>query len=245
MTLSAQAAQYRNDLLALAGNAADPQPRRTAVKALAFSQDHASVPVLVRALAQRDDARLVTSATFALARLADPSTPTEPLMTLVRDADSNVRSNTLLALSRVFDAKTKAGGSALDPIQAKEAVPVLEMALFDPQDPIVRANAAQALGALGDPRGVDPLINLMRDPHPLVRTKTAIALGKLGDLKAVPALVKAIDDTPEGTPRNSVILGLTLLLEKHGAMPPASLGDSGRVWETYVRETMGSLAPAK
>ena len=35
-----------------------------------------------------------------------------------------------------------------------------------------------ALGALGDPRGVDPLLNLLRDRHPVVRTHTALALGK-------------------------------------------------------------------
>ncbi len=241
--LNAKTLEHRKELLELAGNANDPQPRRTAVKALAFSGDHAAVPVLVAALSQKDDARLVTSATYALARLGDPSTPTDPLLALVRDPDSNIRSNALLALGRIFDARVKAGGSALDPIDAQKAMPVFEVALFDAADPLVRANSAAALGALGDKRAVDPLLNLLRDEHPLVRTKTALALGKLGDLKAVAALVKTIDVTPPGTPKGAVILALTMILERHGAKVPPNMGDSGRVWENYVREVMAAAPP--
>ena len=113
---------------------------------------------------------------------------------------------------------------------------LIETALFDAADPMIRANAAAAIGALGDPRGVDPLVNILRDDNPLVRTMTAIALGKLGDEKAIPSLVKVIDSTGPGTPRRAVLLALTTLLEKKGFNAPADLGDTQRAWEQYVAE---------
>ena len=44
-----------------------------------------------------------------------------------------------------------------------------------------RWNAAEALGRLGDPRAVEPLIDTLWDDDARVRTKAAWALGMLGD----------------------------------------------------------------
>ena len=48
-----------------------------------------------------------------------------------------------------------------------------------------RWNAAEALGRLGDPRAVEPLIDTLWDDDARVRTKTAWALGMLGDPRAL------------------------------------------------------------
>jgi HEAT repeat protein len=95
------------------------------------------------------------------------------------------------------------------------------------------------MGALGDRRGVDPLLNLLRDTHPFVRTQTALALGKLQDRRAIDALVDVIDETPRGTVRDAVLLGISLLLEQLGHTVPESLPDDERAWRAFVERTAG------
>jgi HEAT repeat protein len=236
--IAAQVKRFKADLLAMAGDATNPARRVIAAKALGFCDDPAAVTALCGMLATKGDVRLLTNATYSLGRLGSPLTRTDLLFPLLLDADPDVRSNTLRALARVFEAKRAIGASPLDPLEQRDAMVVLEPALSDPADPLIRAHAAAAVGALGDPRAVDPLIDLLRDPHPLVRMQTAIALGKLGDAKAIPALVKAIDATPSGTPRNAVVLALTALLEGLGHRPPDTLGDDGRAWDQWVRATL-------
>jgi hypothetical protein len=243
MAIAAQVKRFKADLLAMAGDATNPSRRIIAAKALGFSDDPAAVTALCGLLAVKGDVRLLTNATYSLGRIASPLTRTDLLFPLVLDADPDVRSNTLRALARVFEAKRAIGASPLDPLEQRDAMVFLEPALSDPADPLIRAHAASAVGALGDPRAVDPLIDLLRDPHPLVRMQTAIALGKLGDAKAVPALVGVIDATPKGTPRSAVVLALTALLEGMGHRPPDSLGDDGRAWDQWVRATLSDAAP--
>jgi HEAT repeat protein len=59
----------------------------------------------------------------------------------------------------------------------------------------VRGWAARALGKLGDPRAVQPLLRLLReDDNEVVRSTAARSLGQIGDSSAVPALVAALDE---------------------------------------------------
>jgi HEAT repeat protein len=236
--IAAQVKRFKTDLLAAAGDATNPSRRVIAAKALGFCDDPAAVTALSGMLATKGDVRLLTNATYSLGRLGSPLTRTDLLLPLVHDADPDVRSNTLRALARVFEAKRGIGASPLDPMEQRDAMVYLEPALSDPADPLIRAHAAAAVGALGDPRAVDPLIDLLRDPHPLVKMQTAIALGKLGDAKAVVPLVNAIEATPIGTPRSTVVLALTALLETLGHRPPESLGEDGHAWEQWVRLNM-------
>jgi HEAT repeat protein len=237
--IAAQVAEFKPELLSLAGDAANPERRRIAVKGLAFCDDPAAVTTLVKCLAEPADDRLLTNATYALGRIHSPATDTSALLKLLHHPDADVRSNTLMALWHIFDARRAIGASPLDPVAQRDLMTTLEPALFDPSDPIIRAHAAAVVGALGDPRGVDPLLNLLRDEHPLVRTQTAIALDKLGDKKAIPPLVEALDTTPVGTPRRVLVLAITSLFERHGIHPPESLGDESRAWERWIREQEG------
>jgi HEAT repeat protein len=240
LAVSAQVKRFKSDLLAMAGDAANPARRIIAAKALGFSDDPAAVTALCAMLDPKLDSRLLTNATYSLGRIGSPLTRADLLFPLVLDGDPDVRSNALRALARVFEAKRKIGASPLDPHEQRDVMVFLEPALSDPADPLIRAHAAAAVGALGDPRAVDPLIDLLRDPHPLVRMQTAIALGKLGDAKAVPALVKVIDSTPPGTARNTVVLALTALLESLGHRPPDNLGDDGGAWDRWVRANVSN-----
>jgi hypothetical protein len=58
----------------------------------------------------------------------------------------------------------------------------------------VRAEAATALGAIGDGRAVDRLINALQDKEAKVRYRVAVALMEIGDLRAVEPLVSAMGD---------------------------------------------------
>ena len=59
----------------------------------------------------------------------------------------------------------------------------------------VRAAAAEALGAIGDPQAVPALIQALGDSDSAVRRAAAEALGKLGDPQAIPALIQALGDS--------------------------------------------------
>jgi len=70
----------------------------------------------------------------------------------------------------------------------------LRAALADPYWE-VRADAAQALGAVGDRQAVETLIErLQRDDVWSVRARAAAALGALGDRRATPPLREALAD---------------------------------------------------
>jgi HEAT repeat protein len=55
-------------------------------------------------------------------------------------------------------------------------------------DEINRWKAAEALGRLGDPGAVEPLIDALWDDDSRVRLKAAWALGQVGDVRAVAPL---------------------------------------------------------
>ena len=69
----------------------------------------------------------------------------------------------------------------------------LVVLLSDPE-PQLRRRAALALGRVGLPEGVAPLVSSLADPEVEVRQMSAFALGLLGDKTATPALLVALDD---------------------------------------------------
>jgi hypothetical protein len=73
----------------------------------------------------------------------------------------------------------------------RRATPTLLRLAKDP-DPILRRQAARALGLLRDPTTVEPLRRLLRDPSGIVREAAAQALGELGDVQAVEPLIAVL-----------------------------------------------------
>ncbi|MGE0451017.1 MAG: HEAT repeat domain-containing protein [Vicinamibacterales bacterium] len=59
----------------------------------------------------------------------------------------------------------------------------------------VRRRAALAIGRVGLPEAVDPLLKVLADPDPEVRQMAAFALGMLGDVRAKEPLVAALADS--------------------------------------------------
>ncbi|BAW97401.1 phycocyanin alpha subunit phycocyanobilin lyase, CpcE [[Synechococcus] sp. NIES-970] len=83
-------------------------------------------------------------------------------------------------------------------VQDERAVNALLAALKDETDRSpdggypLRRNAAKALGKLGNPAAVEPLIESLGSPDYYVRESAAQALETLGDARAIPALQKLL-----------------------------------------------------
>ncbi len=61
---------------------------------------------------------------------------------------------------------------------------------------VIRLRSVIALGALEDPRALDPLIAAMEDPNPLVRAEIATALGRFsGEDAALATLLRMLGDS--------------------------------------------------
>jgi HEAT repeat protein len=78
-------------------------------------------------------------------------------------------------------------------LKSKGDVDGLIEALEYQDDHNIRLAAATALGRIGDPRAVDPLISALED-QPRVREVAAMALGEIGDPRAVESLIRALED---------------------------------------------------
>ena len=77
--------------------------------------------------------------------------------------------------------------------EAASAVPHLLAALKDGNRQ-VRHSAADALGEIGDPQAVEPLIAVLKDANEdwEVQSRAAESLGKLGDVRAIETLMSAL-----------------------------------------------------
>ena len=84
------------------------------------------------------------------------------------------------------------GPPNVDRFKARGDVLELIKALDYPKHWRVRRDAAEALGEIGDPDAVEPLIGVLRDDNPSVRMSAAEALGQIGDVRAVEHLLAAL-----------------------------------------------------
>src|SRR5262249_5423596 len=90
----------------------------------------------------------------------------------------------------------------------------LQRLLGDP-DSLVRRTAVQAVGRLGDPRGVPLLLPLLGDRDAGVATETMFALGALHDTAAVPAIIRRLT-LPDPLGTDAVAEGATALAKIGG-----------------------------
>ena len=123
-------------------------------------------------------------------------------------------------------------------LKSSQDLPIF-LARTQDRDPLVRRTAAEALGALGDPRGIDPLGVLLADPDEDVQIAAAQALATLGDEKARAYLMIAFDR--RGTATRSAIaaaVGPGALLQE------AIRKEANTIWE-HTSKTLESGRPAE
>jgi HEAT repeat protein len=112
----------------------------------------------------------------------------------------------------------------------------LTILLFNREDPIVRANAAQALGALGSPNAEDSLLNVLRDEHSLVRLKAAQALALSGSRRCLEFLLDALGREGEKSVQAILALAVGSVAEREGHVPPyADLRTDAAKWRQWLQ----------
>jgi|GEM_PF-3817375 len=64
--------------------------------------------------------------------------------------------------------------------------------LLHDQDELIRAQAADLLGLVGNPKAAEALIATLQDPSPRVRSSALASLGRLADEQAIPAIERLL-----------------------------------------------------
>jgi len=202
----------------------DPNERKEATEGLGNIGYDRAVPALIAALLNettRDEAAEV------LVRIGKPAVPALIAVLKGRDVGSRFCAAAALvrigqpALAMLITALGESGSVASVVINLGEAetlidigrpaVPALIAALKD-GDPMVRWQAAKALGEIGDSSATPALIAVLNDPQWKVREQTAKALGKIGDKSAVPAMIAALNNDRSSMKERLAFLGKVIHL---------------------------------
>lgn len=188
----------------------DGAVKSAAAEALGKIGDPKAVPALVRLF--RDSSKIVReTAGTALVTIGRPSV--DPLIESMHDKDFVVRCHAARAL----------GGMTTDYqigrswVRDDKVVEVLCAALKDP-DRAVREDATIALGMIGDPRAIDPLIEAMKDGA--VKRHAIASLGMIGDPRALPPVLDALKGKgikQEGTPTPGCIVSEEAFIKEAAA----------------------------
>jgi HEAT repeat protein len=160
----------------------DEVVRTLAADALAAIRDPAVIPLLVGELRVADE-KSTPRAAEALIRFGSLATPH-----LIEALTGKEQGSARLWAARILTATRDV--AALD---------ALLSALRDRLD-LVRVASAAALGNIGDPRALAPLMQAaLRDPAPLARSQAAVAAAQLSGEEAANVLLSALRDPDYAT----------------------------------------------
>lgn len=162
-----------NSLINTFINATWSETRGWAVWALGKIRDSQAVAPLISSL-NDEDINIRSAAARILGEFGDPRA-VEPLIAALRNEDGNLR-------KEAFNALVRIGTPSVEP-------------LISQLNQYHSARAVEALGRIGDPRAVEPLIAVLNDDEISVRTKAAQALGKIGNARAVKALIATLNNS--------------------------------------------------
>ncbi len=215
----------------------NPRWRQTAARGLGFVHDLRVLPPLHGALGDQDSS-VVAAALVSLARAAWSDTDDRKVAGLLTYPDKVVAGDAALCISRVFQTRRQQKLPILDPPARAAGIEAdLQVLLFDGSDPIVRGNAAQALGQLDSPTAEDALLNRVRDDHPFVRLKVAQALALTGTPKGYDVLLDSLGR--EQGKNVSIVTALAIgnIAERQGLTPPyADLKTDAAAWRKWLKK---------
>ena len=161
-------------------------------------------------LLKHEDSTLRRRSVSALGGMECPER-LEHLLAALQDKDEDVRAETMWALygaplDAVYDhiiaglkdeaVRVRFGATSIlrDHPDSRAVGPLLAVLKDENEDQQVRINAIQALGAVGDERAVEPLMESCKAPQSDVRAVSAEALGRLREARAVGLLISMLDD---------------------------------------------------
>lgn len=143
-------------------------------------KDKGAVDALMKALhAQEPNVRSLSAFVLRRMKVQTPELTAELKHLLLSDPDPDVRG--VIARNLVFYAD-------------KETVPAIIEALQKDEVEAVRMHCAWALGDLGDPRGVGPLVQALDDKETDVRLRAVNSLQRLKARAAIQPLIARLDD---------------------------------------------------
>ncbi len=167
-----------------------------------------AVPALIAALRKEQNPRATIAGADALGRIGDPRAIPILIEALGKNQVAALGSSALVGLAPLlgFMVLPEDGGQHVD--QAADAPSALqgEIAMLQEPDALFNwlslgekplcsaAVAAEALGRLGDPAAVEPLLVALADTEPQVQYAAAEALGRLGDARAVKPLIAGLSE---------------------------------------------------
>ncbi|MFN6516830.1 MAG: HEAT repeat domain-containing protein [Nostoc sp. CreGUA01] len=213
-------------LLEAVANHPNPVVRRASTKTLTLIADPIAVPTLVNALLNDEDTVVKGSSVGALAKIGEAAVPAllkilasseypesakgyavwalafigaEAKEHLYREINSDspeVRAGVIGAIAKIAEERTEA-----------EAFQILINALTDPS-PMVRCEAAVALGSLAHQAAIPDLIELLRHSDWETRKAAALALMKIADGVALQPLQTAL--TQEHEPGVQAVIKLAI-----------------------------------
>lgn len=189
-----------------AGLASDGAIQRAAGCLLGLRGDESALPILEKIIADATQVPLKRRgpagdwsilAVEALAAINDPRCG-PPLLCALAEGHGELHRAASRALRDLGDTTTD----------------TLIGALNHP-DSHVRWHAARALGQIGNPRGIETLVEGLHDEHPAVRWATASVLASL-DAQAIPAILRALIRRPMTEPfRQAVYHALHAMPSHH------------------------------
>ena len=171
--------------------------RNAALSALERQGPYA-VPHLV-ALARGENAEVAMFAVQILSRIKDPGSA-QALLPLLEHSDSNI---------------AQAAIEGVGALKAREAVPGL-IRLLD-ADLWLQFAAVAALGEIGDPRAVQPLLDAI--PNEMLAEPAVDAIGRIAVPEALPRLLSVLADHDRLPLRDGVLKACAAILEGHPAPP--------------------------
>lgn len=189
--------------------------RRAAAKTLTIIADPAAVPDLIQAFLTDADTVVRGSAAGALARTGEASVPALLEILASPDQPEDIKGHAAWALAFIgseaadylYEALNNASldvrcavigalGHVAQEQSDEKSCGLLVAALTDPE-PLIRTEAAAALGQVNYPAALPHLILATRDADLDVRKAVINSLGKLGDRTALPTLQALLTDEAE------------------------------------------------
>ena len=182
----------------------DPDPRvKSAVSSALVAIGSASVPALLELIATGIGTAETGHAAWALAHMDAESLPI--FYKAIDSPTGSVRSAVVAATSAIIKAHINHPLETLDP-----AIALILISLTD-LDPIVRTEAATAIGSIPLKIELEKLLATLADPIEDVRRAGAIALGKLGNKNAIVLLKQSAQFDESNSVRILAALAIGLL----------------------------------